>query len=331
MRLSRWLPRTLSGRMLLILAVGLLASQLASLALHLHEGSPLPMRFLWHVALTGVAVLAVAAVAVRWATRPLQHLGRAAQAFSHDLQAPALPDEGPAELRDAARAFNVMQQRIRHLLAERARALAAVSHDLRTPLTRMRLRAELVTDPTLQARLNADIDAMQAMVDSVLAYLRGLEDDERLQLIDMEALLSSLVDDERSLGRPVRWCERPADQAAPAPFTGRLSLLRRAVGNLIDNAVAHASQVSVSLRTGRDSLVIVVEDDGPGIPPADLARVTEAYVRLDPARQATGGVGLGLAIVRDAAVLHGGRLQLENRDGGGLRASLHLPQVIPQD
>ena len=341
--LERLLPRSLSGRMTLILVLGLLAAQAASLLLHLqeraamlvaghaHSGMPaldaLPLRFIWHVSLTLGAVIVVSLVAVRWATKPLQRMASAATAFAHDLDAPPLESTGPTEVRRAAEAFNFMQARLRQLVVERGRALAAVSHDLRTPLTRMRLRAELVDDPALQSKLNADIDAMQGMVNSVLSYLRGLEDSEPVQSINMEALLSSIVEDEEALGRPVSMA-MPSDSARqPAPFAGKLSVLRRAIGNLIDNALAHGQKVHVVIVDAPTEIRVVIEDDGPGIPDPDLQRATEPFVRLDPARGLdTGGVGLGLAIVRDAAAYHGGRLLLENRAEGGLRATLCLPR-----
>jgi len=349
--LQACLPRTLSGRMTLILVLGLLAAQVASLLLHLQERAALlaagpahtgvqalealPLRFIWHVSLSLGAVIVVALVAVRWATRPLQQLASAANAFAHDLDAPPLALAGPAEVRRAAEAFNFMQARLRQLVVERGRALAAVSHDLRTPLTRMRLRAELVDDPAVQHKLNADIDAMQTMVNSVLDYLRGLEDTEPVQQINVWALLSSIVDDERALGRQVHLHEpqpsdADADRPAPAPLPGKLSLLKRAVTNLIDNAVAQGQRVQVRIEDSAAALTVVVEDDGPGIPEADLARVAQPFVRLDASRCLdTGGVGLGLAIVRDAAAYHGGALRLENRSGTGLRASLVLPRPPP--
>lgn len=341
--LAKLLPRSLSGRMTLILVLGLLAAQFASLLLHLqerasmladghvHPGMPaldaLPLRFIWHVSLTLAAVSIVSLVAVRWATKPLQQMASAATAFAHDLDAPPLGVGGPTEVRRAAEAFNFMQHRLRQLVVERGRALAAVSHDLRTPLTRMRLRAEMVDDPKLQDKLNADIDAMQGMVNSVLAYLRGLEDAEPIQPINMEALLSSIVEDEQALGRQVDLDELVPGRATPAPYAGKLSILKRAVTNLIDNAVAHGKNVTVRIEDSAAALRVVIEDDGPGIPQADLARVTEPFVRLDASRSLdTGGVGLGLAIVRDAAAYHGGTLMLSNRDGGGLRAILELPR-----
>ncbi|MDE2367353.1 MAG: HAMP domain-containing protein [Burkholderiales bacterium] len=329
--------------MTLILVAGLLAAQAAGLVWHLneranlmaaghvHAGMPqmdaLPLRFIVHVALTLVALIVAALVAVRWATRPLQQLAQAANAFAHDLDAPPLPESGPEEVRQAAEAFNFMQQRLRGLVVERGRALAAVSHDLRTPLTRMRLRAELVEDPALQAKLDADIDSMQAMVDGVLSYLRGLEDTEPVQAINMEALLSSIVDDQHALGHRVTLVERSAGQPAPAALHGKLSVLRRAVINLVDNAVTYGQSAAVHIHDEPGVIQVVVDDDGPGIPPPDLQRVTEPFVRLDAARAlASGGVGMGLAIVRDAAAFHGGSLRLENRPAGGLRAVLALPR-----
>jgi signal transduction histidine kinase len=344
MMLTRWLPKTLAGRMALILIAGLLVSQAISLALHWHDRAslmdaghghpgtatlePLPMKFVWHVTLTLIAVIAVSLIAVRWATQPLQQFATAAHRFADDIDAPPLPETGPLEVRRAAEAFNFMQGRLRRLIVERSRALAAVSHDLRTPLTRMRLRAELVEDAALQQKLNADIDIMQSMVNAVLAYLRGLEDKEPVQAINMGALLYSIVEDERSLGRPVELLGCTPSAQPPQPYVGRLSVLRRAVSNLIDNAVRHGRLVHVSIDDAPTELRVAVEDDGPGIPDADLARVTEPFVRLDASRSLeTGGVGLGLAIVSDAAASHGGRLILENRAAGGLRALLVLPRA----
>lgn len=338
-----WLPRSLVGRITLILVAGLLATQVISFMLHFQERAAfmamghgphgmamfagMPLRFLWHVSLTLAAVILIAMIALRRTTGPLQQMAAAATAFANDLDAPPLPETGPAEVRSAAQAFNFMQTRLRRMVVERGRALAAVSHDLRTPLTRMRLRAELVEDAELRSRINADIDAMQGMVDNVLAYLRGMEDKEAAQAINMEALLSSIVEDEQALGRQVNLHPMGPEFPAMAAYVGKLSVLRRAVTNLVDNATTHGHAVWVRLEDGGDTLRVIVEDDGPGIPPSDLKRVTEPFVRLDPARSPhTGGAGLGLAIVRDAAAYHGGTLTLENRESGGLRAILTLPR-----
>lgn len=332
--MPRWLPSSLFGRLTLILVAGLLVAQFTTVWLHLgdrawlilrgeFQAAGLPSRFWVHMALTLAAVIAASLVAVRMVTRPMLRLAQAADAFGRDLDAPPLPETGPTETRRAAEAFNRMQLRLRRLIAERSRALAAVSHDLRTPLTRLRLRAELVDDETLRVQINADIDDMQAMVESTLDYLRGLRENEPLQSIDMEALLQSLVADEQALGRPMT-----LTGVAAAPYVGRLSALKRALGNLVDNAVKYGHEANLVIDDGDAELRLIVEDRGPGIPAADLARVVEPYVRLEISRsRATGGVGLGLAIARDAARLHGGTLLLENRTAGGLRATLALPRL----
>lgn len=329
----RLIPSSLFGRLTLILVVGLLAAQFASMWLHMGERAmmmaqshgqfpAMPSRFATHLLITLAAVIVVSLVAVRLVTRPLQHLAEAADAFGSDLESPPLAETGPTETRRAAEAFNRMQDRLRRLIAERGRALAAVSHDLRTPLTRMRLRAELVDDEALRAQINADIDDMQAMVESTLDYLRGLRENEAPQSIDMNALLQSLVSDEQALGHPVT-----LTGCVAAPYVGRMSALKRALGNLIDNAVKYGQSAHIVIEDSTTELRLVVEDDGPGIAEADLVRVVEPYVRLETSRsRETGGVGLGLTIARDAAVLHGGKLLLENLATSGLRATLVLPR-----
>ncbi len=338
MRLSmRWLakclPSSLFGRLTLILVAGVLAAQFATVWYHmgervllLRQGEfpvvGLPARFWIHMALTLTAVIGASLIAVRMVTRPMQRLADAADAFGRDLDTPPLAETGPAETRRAAEAFNRMQERLRRLIAERSRALAAVSHDLRTPLTRLRLRVDLIDDPALRGQFDADIDVMQAMVEATLDYLRGLRDNEAIQPIEIEALLASLVADEQALGRAVSLGEVRA-----AHYPGRLSALKRAVANLVDNAVKYGQVAQLSVIDTPTELRILVEDRGPGIAEVDLERVVEPYVRLETSRsRATGGVGLGLAIARDAARLHGGDLRLDNRSGGGLRAVLILPR-----
>ena len=324
------MPASLFGRLTLILIVGLLVAQFVTLWLHLGalsillhgEGTVagLPDRFWIHMLLTLTAVIAGSLIAVRMVTRPMQRLAEAADAFGRNLDTPPLPETGPTETRSAAEAFNLMQERLRRLIAERSRALAAVSHDLRTPLTRLRLRAELVDDEDLRSQINADIDDMQAMVESTLDYLRGQRENEPLQLIDMEALLQSLVANEQALGHAVT-----LEGAVVVPYLGRLSILKRALGNLIDNAVKYGQSAHIVIEDGAAELRLMVQDRGPGIPEGDLARVVEPYVRLEASRsRETGGVGLGLTIAQDAAVLHGGKLLLENRAEGGLKATLIL-------
>jgi len=326
----RLMPASLFGRLTLILVVGLLVAQFATLWLHLGElaiplrgegtVAGLPDRFWIHMLLTLTAVIAASLIVVRMVTRPMQRLAESADAFGRNLDTPPLPETGPTETRRAAEAFNRMQERLRRLIAERSRALAAVSHDLRTPLTRLRLRAELVDDETLRSQINADIDDMQAMVESTLDYLRGQRENEPLQLIDMEALLQSLVENEQALGRPVTLAG-----AVTAPYLGRLSMLKRALTNLIDNAVKYGQSAHIVIEDNANELRLSVQDRGPGIPEEDIARVVEPYVRLEASRsRETGGVGLGLTIAHDAAQMHGGKLRLENREGDGLQATLIL-------
>ncbi|MBK9442889.1 MAG: HAMP domain-containing protein [Comamonadaceae bacterium] len=272
--------------------------------------------------LTLVIVTAVVMIAVRQATRPLQQLAQAANSLAHDLDARPLPETGSAETRHAARAFNRMQIRIQRLVRERARALAAVSHDLRTPLTRLRLRTELIDDEPLREQMAADLQVMAAMIDATLDYLRGLQTHEAVRAIDINALLESMAEDARVLGRDIQ-----IEGQAHHPFNARLTGLRRALQNLIDNAFKYAQGALIRVQDSVASLSITVEDDGPGITPADLPKVTEPYFRADSARSQPGdGVGLGLSIVRDIALMHDGELILSNRAQGGLAATLCLPR-----
>ncbi len=280
----------------------------------------LPFDFFVHLLISLVVVTGVGMIAVRQVTRPLQQLAQAADSLGSNLDAPPLAEEGPTETRQAAQAFNRMQQSIRRLISERARALSAVSHDLRTPLTRLRLRAELIDDEDLRNQIADDIDAMTGMIDSTLDYLRGLQESEAIHPLDINALLQSLVNDAAVLGREI-----DISGQALAPFPGRLTALRRALQNLIDNAIKYGHGAHLSVIDDTDSLRLTVSDDGPGIAEEELSRVTEPYYRPDAARRSeTGGVGLGLSIVSDIARLHGGELQLRNRPEGGLAATLVL-------
>ena len=286
------------------------------------ETPALPGDLIAQLLLTLLIVIAVVMLAVRQATKPLQQLAQAADKLGRDLDTAPLAEGGPAETRQAAQAFNRMQARIKHLIDERARALAAVSHDLRTPLTRLRLRAELVDNEQLREQMAADLDSMAAMLDATLDYLRGLQDSEAARPIDINALLQSLTDDSEVLGKTIS-----VKGVAQAPFTGRLSALRRALQNLIDNAIKYGHSAQMRVEDDATSLRIVVEDAGPGVAATELERVTEPYYRPDTSRNhETGGVGLGLSIVKDIALIHGGELLLSNRPQGGLCATLVLPR-----
>ena len=283
----------------------------------------LPNNLIAQLLLTLAIVTVVVMIAVRQATRPLRQLAQAADQLGQDLDAPPLAEGGPLETRHAAQAFNRMQARIKHLVAERARALAAVSHDLRTPLTRLRLRTELIGDEALREQMAGDLEAMAAMIDATLDYLRGLQDNEASRLIDIDALVHSLAEDNAVIGHPVA-----VAGGMRAPYHGRLSALRRALQNLIDNAIKYGGTASLRIVDDGPELRLVVEDDGPGIPGSELSRVGTPYYRPDITRsRETGGVGLGLSIVKDIARLHGGELRLANRPTGGLSATLVLPRA----
>ncbi len=303
--------------------VQLLDGQWFRLTASLEAPAPaLPSALILRLLATLLVVTGVVILAARQVSAPLKQLAVAADTLGRDLEIPPLPERGSIETRQAAQAFNRMQTRLRHLLNERSRALAAVSHDLRTPLTKLRLRAELVEDGHLREQICTDLDAMAVMLDTTLDYLRSLKDNEKPCLIDVNAMLQSICADSEVLARPVT-----LEGHANAPFRGRLSGLQRAIQNLVDNAVKYGGHARIVIADRGNELAISIQDDGPGIPPEELSRVTEPYYRPDVARTAgTGGVGLGLSIVTDIAAQHGGELRLENRLQGGLQATLILPR-----
>lgn len=262
-----------------------------------------------------LAVLGIAILFVHRLTRPLEDLAAAAQAAGRGDRTVRVAETGPRELRAASAAFNEMQARIARFDAERMRTLAAVGHDLRTPITSLRIRAELL-DEAEAAPMIRTLDEMTVMADGLVAYARGAGDGEEPQEIDLARMLARLCED-----REATFAGGPSLQVR-----GRPVALGRAVGNLVDNALRYGGSARVSLSQEGAEAVITVDDDGPGIPPERLAAVLEPFVRGDDSRSAeTGGAGLGLAIVRSVAVSHGGALALKNRAEGGLRATVRLP------
>jgi signal transduction histidine kinase len=280
----------------------------------------------WRLALTlGVLLLAVlllSYVAVRWLTRPLHVLATAAEALGKDINAPALPEEGPLEIQQAARAFNTMQKRLSRFIQDRTRILAAMSHDLKTPITRMRLRADLMDDEELRQRFEADLKEMEAMVAHTLEFMRGLGGNEPRREVDVMALLESMQSDNEAMGRAVR-----VEGQAAAPYVAVVSLLKRCLSNLIDNAVLYGNRVTVKVEDTPQCLTLRFLDEGPGIPEAELEKVFEPFYRLEQSRsRETGGTGLGLTIARNIAQVHGGDIALRNRPEHGLEAILTLPR-----
>ena len=271
-----------------------------------------------------VGIVGASLLLVRWLTGPLRRLAQAADGIGRGRLI-AVPQDGPEEVQRVARALDAMQARITRLVDDRTQALAAVSHDLRTPITRLRLRAGFLDDRESQARMEADLDEMEGMISATLAYLQGEVDKEPPQLTDVGTLLSTLCDAAADAGQQVVL-------SGPAHFDVlcRHVALRRAVSNLIGNAVSYGGGAGVWLDVGADAVHIAVEDSGPGIPDDELERVFEPFHRREASRnRGTGGVGLGLTIARRAIEEQGGTLTLANRPGGGLRAVIRLPLARP--
>ncbi len=280
--------------------------------------------FLVALAVMTAAVAALSFWAVRRLTAPLRELAQAADRLGRDVNAPPLSTEGPREVAQAAAAFNTMAERIRRFVSDRTTMLAALSHDLRTPITRLRLRAEFIEDQVLREKLLADLAEMEAMVSATLALAGEDAAREQVSVIDLAALARTVADEANDLaGREVVRVGAPAALAVSV----RPVSLKRALGNLVQNAVAYAGHCTIRLVPPECGVVrILVEDEGPGIDEAEIARLMEPFQRGEPSRsRETGGAGLGLAIARSVARAHGGELVLENRSPRGLRASLSLP------
>lgn len=282
-----------------------------------------PHRLLLTLLVLLVSVIVVSLLAVRWITRPLSVLANAAEQLGKDIHSPPLSESGPVEVRRAARAFNRMQKRLTRFIQDRTRVLAAVSHDLRTPITRLKLRAESIEDPNLMAKVQKDLDEMQAMVSATLDFMRSADSREPMQPVDVGALLESLQADGEEVGQEVHIEGKPR-----TPYTCRPLALKRCLTNLINNAVKYGQRASIKIEDGAEQLCITIADEGPGIPEAELERVFEPFYRLEVSRSRdTGGVGLGLGIARNIARAHGGDVVLRNRpEGKGLEAVLTLPR-----
>lgn len=269
-----------------------------------------------------IALLVVGGLLIRRTLQPLGSLAQAAGRFGTGEEI-ILPEVGTGEVRRVIRAFNEMQRRIHGLIADRTQALAAVGHDLRTPLSRLQLRLEAVDEPELREAIGADVAEMEAMVASLLAYLGGDNDPEAPVNTDVAVLVATIIDDYQDRGHPVTYggiehCEMPV----------RALALKRAIGNLVDNAIHYGGNTLVSVSADDRNLLICVEDDGPGIPDHQLQEALVPFTRLDPARgRNTLGLGLGLSIVARSVDREGGTLRLSNREEGGLRAEITLPRL----
>jgi len=286
------------------------------------QATAIPVRVALTLLILLGSVVLLSLVAVRWVTTPLSALATAADQLGADINRPALPETGPIEVRRAARAFNTMQKRLSFFIAERTRILAAMSHDLKTPITRLRLRTEMLDDEALRAKFVKDLDDMQSMVTQTLDFMRDASSVEAMQRIDVMALLESLQTDYQDTGGEIT-----IEGTIASPWRGRPNALRRCLTNLVDNAIRYGARATLSLQDSSERIVIRVLDEGPGLPEDQLEKAFEPFFRGESSRsRETGGTGLGLGIARNIARAHGGELSLHNRPEGGLEATLTLPR-----
>ena len=268
--------------------------------------------------IVGVLLLLIGRV-----TRPLSALASAADSLGRGATVGPVPENGPMEVRVTTRAFNAMQDRLSRYVDDRTRMLAAISHDLRTPITALRLRAEMLDDGENRDRMLETLDTMAQMTDATLSFMRDASSSEETSRVDLAALVASVSEDFRDMGNQVSWSV-PDRLIYPCRSNG----LRRVMSNLIENAVRYGSEISVDLQQAPDEVSLVVRDNGPGIPIEKLDAVFKPFERLDSARNTeSGNVGLGLAISRSIVQAHGGDLTLRNRPEGGLEARVSLPAV----
>jgi signal transduction histidine kinase len=272
--------------------------------------------------LMAAGVVAISVLVIGWMTTPLRRFASAARALYRGTDRVEVPETGPQEIRDAAIAFNEMQARIRKLVETRTQTLAAVSHDLKTPLTRMRLRSEALADRAQAEGLVADILDMERMLDQTLAHLRGDRRDEEVRPLDLAALLTTLTDQATDHGAIAR-----LEATGPVVIEGRPLALKRAFGNLIDNAIKYGGAAMIAVQPGDAAVTVIIADPGPGIPEGRMGEMFEPFTRLETSRsRETGGFGLGMSIARDIIEGHGGGISLANGAEGGLRVTVRLPR-----
>ncbi|WP_346247500.1 ATP-binding protein [Sphingomonas rustica] len=319
------LPSQAPGRRDLVGALELSDGSFVTFRVTPFLGAPLPLAMIvaFHLLLMAM-VLGVALAMVRALVRPLRTLAEAADATGRGRLGRIEP-EGPDEVRRVAIAFDAMQTRLLRMMEDHAQALVAVSHDLRTPIQRLKLRASLLDDDEAQSGIAGDLSEMERFIESTLAYVRS-GDEEAVRLVDLSALLATAVDDAGDAGAQIRF-DGPDELGLP----GRPVALRRMIDNLIGNARRHAARIVVSLIADKDRATILVDDDGPGIPPDHRAEALLPFHRLDPARGngLGGGAGLGLASALRTAAGLGGTLTLGEAPLGGLRVRIDLPLSGP--
>lgn len=281
------------------------------------------MDYLTYAILFLLCIGLLAALVARMTMRPLKQLAQAATALGNDIERPPLPENGATEIRQAAKAFNAMQSRLQRHLQQKTHMLAAITHDLQTPLTRLRLRLEKVEDAELRARLTADLSAMHGMIREGLDLARSMDASEAMQKLDLDSLLDSVCVDAADAGHQVSFNGKTGISIAARPLA-----LRRCLTNLIDNAVKYGQHAEVDAQAATETVSIWIRDGGPGIPDSEFERVFEPFYRVESSRSRnTGGSGLGLTIARNIVEQHGGTIALRNRREGGLEVTLTLPRM----
>ncbi len=282
--------------------------------------APWQQRTVLWFAISAVALIPLAYFFARGLAKPMTLFAEAAERFGRDPRAPPIGIKGSSEIVMAAAAFNEMQDRLRRYVEDRTSMVAAIAHDLRTPLTRLRFRVEAAPDD-VQAKMNADIDQMEAMIAATLTFVRDAQADPHRTRLELSSLLESVVDDMAETGADV--CVKAAQKVV---IDADSLALRRLLTNLLDNAVKYGSRARASLRVHDRLAEIDIEDDGPGVPAGELNRVFDPFYRREPSRsRKTGGIGLGLSVARSIARAHGGDVALANRPHGGLTAKVTLP------
>lgn len=307
-----------------------------SFAITLHDGThislmslpprnplpPISPDFYQYLLVFLICIASLALLVTRMVIRPLQRLSQAAVDLGNDINHTPLAVAGATELRQASSAFNAMQARIRHYIDQRTHMLAAITHDLQTPLTRLRLRIEKVSDFDLRERLIADLSAMQEMVREGLILARSMDSPEQRQLVNLDSLLDSVVTDATDAGQPVKLVGRANMSVRAQP-----QALLRCVNNLIDNAIKYGRFADVTVQNEANLIATIrIRDGGSGVPEEELEKVFTPFYRLETSRsRQSGGTGLGLTIARNICEQHGGSLSLRNHPEGGLEVILKIP------
>ncbi|MBC3450129.1 HAMP domain-containing protein [Pseudomonas mosselii] len=282
------------------------------------EAERLPRQQIGFIAMTTALLLLFIGLLVHWQSRPLKRLARAAREMSLGADVAPVAEGGGSEVVEVGRAFNSMRERISRYLTERAQLFSAISHDLRTPITRLRLRVELLEDEKLQAKFSRDLDELELLVKGALQCVKDTDIHENIEPIDLNQVLEMLAEPYLGDGRIT------LEGQALAPYPGKSLALRRCIGNLIDNAIKYGERAHLRILDSAESFVLQVDDQGPGVPEQRLEQVFEPHFRLAGQQQ---GYGLGLGIARNIAHSHGGEVSLFNLREGGLRVTLYLPRT----